>query len=138
MISNSVKYVVNGLKQAKTQVWSLNTCTLEEFLMVQTTFFALHTVHPASMLSLPCGAPLSACLSLNNLCRNHGSMDRHEYHSRSRSADQRPTIERPTSRSRSTERPHDSSLMRSMPSLPSGRSAPPSPALTRCDPDRRR
>ncbi|CAF98072.1 unnamed protein product [Tetraodon nigroviridis] len=62
--------------------------------------------------------------------RNHGAMDRHEYHSRSRSADQRPTIERPTCRSRSTERPHDSSLMRSMPSLPSGRSAPPSPALT--------
>ncbi|XP_022609106.1 regulating synaptic membrane exocytosis protein 2 isoform X13 [Seriola dumerili] len=66
--------------------------------------------------------------------RNHGAMDRHEYHSRSRSADQRPTIERPTSRSRSTERPHDSSLMRSMPSLPSGRSAPPSPALTRAHP----
>ncbi|XP_071325022.1 regulating synaptic membrane exocytosis protein 2 isoform X12 [Trachinotus anak] len=66
--------------------------------------------------------------------RNHGAMDRHEYHSRSRSADQRPTIERPTSRSRSTERPHDSSFMRSMPSLPSGRSAPPSPALTRAHP----
>ncbi|KAM7382461.1 hypothetical protein PAMP_002188 [Pampus punctatissimus] len=66
--------------------------------------------------------------------RNHGAMDRHEYHSRSRSADQRPTIERITSRSRSTERPHDSSLMRSMPSLPSGRSAPPSPALTRAHP----
>ncbi|XP_058504847.1 regulating synaptic membrane exocytosis protein 2 isoform X36 [Solea solea] len=66
--------------------------------------------------------------------RNHGAMDRHEYHSRSRSADQRPTIERPSSRSRSTERPHDSSLMRSMPSLPSGRSAPPSPALTRAHP----
>uniref|UniRef100_I3IU88 Regulating synaptic membrane exocytosis 2 n=1 Tax=Oreochromis niloticus TaxID=8128 RepID=I3IU88_ORENI len=65
---------------------------------------------------------------------HHGAMDRHEYHSRSRSADQRPTIERPTSRSRSTERPHDSSLMRSMPSLPSGRSAPPSPALTRAHP----
>ncbi|KAM7420232.1 hypothetical protein PAMA_014772 [Pampus argenteus] len=65
---------------------------------------------------------------------NHGAMDRHEYHSRSRSADQRPTIERLTSRSRSTERPHDSSLMRSMPSLPSGRSAPPSPALTRAHP----
>uniref|UniRef100_A0A8C6WQC1 Regulating synaptic membrane exocytosis 2 n=1 Tax=Neogobius melanostomus TaxID=47308 RepID=A0A8C6WQC1_9GOBI len=57
--------------------------------------------------------------------RNHGAMDRHEYHIRSRSADQRPTIDRPSSRSRSTERPHDSSLMRSMPSLPSGRSAPP-------------
>ncbi|XP_072316614.1 regulating synaptic membrane exocytosis protein 2 isoform X12 [Eucyclogobius newberryi] len=66
--------------------------------------------------------------------RNHGAMDRHEYHVRSRSADQRPTIERPSSRSRSTERPHDSSLMRSMPSLPSGRSAPPSPALTRAHP----
>uniref|UniRef100_A0AAX7UIU4 Regulating synaptic membrane exocytosis 2 n=1 Tax=Astatotilapia calliptera TaxID=8154 RepID=A0AAX7UIU4_ASTCA len=65
---------------------------------------------------------------------HHGAMDRHEYHSRSRSADQRPTIERHTSRSRSTERPHDSSLMRSMPSLPSGRSAPPSPALTRAHP----
>ncbi|KAJ4930717.1 hypothetical protein JOQ06_025025, partial [Pogonophryne albipinna] len=89
---------------------------------------AKHTV-PALL-----GPPLSACLSLNNLCRNHGAMDRHEYHSRSRSADQRPSIERPTSRSRSTERPHDSSLMRSMPSLPSGRSAPPSPALTRAHP----
>ncbi|XP_034029697.1 regulating synaptic membrane exocytosis protein 2 isoform X45 [Thalassophryne amazonica] len=66
--------------------------------------------------------------------RTHGAMDRHEYHIRSRSADQRPTIERPASRSRSTERPHDSSLMRSMPSLPSGRSAPPSPALTRAHP----
>ncbi|XP_061529760.1 regulating synaptic membrane exocytosis protein 2 isoform X21 [Phycodurus eques] len=66
--------------------------------------------------------------------RNHGAMDRHEYHSRSRSADQRPTIERPASRSRSTERPHDSSMMRSMPSLPSGRSAPPSPAMTRAHP----
>ncbi|XP_008430076.1 regulating synaptic membrane exocytosis protein 2 isoform X30 [Poecilia reticulata] len=66
--------------------------------------------------------------------RNHGAMDRHEFHSRSRSADQRPTIERLSSRSRSTERPHDSSLMRSMPSLPSGRSAPPSPAMTRAHP----
>ncbi|XP_077577571.1 regulating synaptic membrane exocytosis protein 2 isoform X33 [Stigmatopora nigra] len=66
--------------------------------------------------------------------RNHGAMDRHEYHSRSRSADQRPTIEWPASRSRSTERPHDSSMMRSMPSLPSGRSAPPSPAMTRAHP----
>uniref|UniRef100_A0A3P9PQ58 Regulating synaptic membrane exocytosis 2 n=1 Tax=Poecilia reticulata TaxID=8081 RepID=A0A3P9PQ58_POERE len=65
---------------------------------------------------------------------NHGAMDRHEFHSRSRSADQRPTIERLSSRSRSTERPHDSSLMRSMPSLPSGRSAPPSPAMTRAHP----
>ncbi|KAM4736202.1 regulating synaptic membrane exocytosis protein 2 isoform 11-T11 [Anableps anableps] len=66
--------------------------------------------------------------------RNHGAMDRHEFHSRSRSADQRPTIERLSSRSRSSERPHDSSLMRSMPSLPSGRSAPPSPAMTRAHP----
>ncbi|XP_047216371.1 regulating synaptic membrane exocytosis protein 2 isoform X1 [Girardinichthys multiradiatus] len=66
--------------------------------------------------------------------RNRGAMDRHEFHSRSRSADQRPTIERLSSRSRSSERPHDSSLMRSMPSLPSGRSAPPSPAMTRAHP----
>ncbi|XP_051920564.1 regulating synaptic membrane exocytosis protein 2 isoform X13 [Hippocampus zosterae] len=66
--------------------------------------------------------------------RSHGAMDRHEYHIRSRSADQRPTIERPASRSRSTERPHDSSMMRSLPSLPSGRSAPPSPAMTRAHP----
>uniref|UniRef100_A0A8C6MCL3 Regulating synaptic membrane exocytosis 2 n=1 Tax=Nothobranchius furzeri TaxID=105023 RepID=A0A8C6MCL3_NOTFU len=78
--------------------------------------------------------PSSACLSLNNPCRNHGAMDRHEFHSRSRSADQRATIERLSSRSRSSERPHDSSLMRSMPSLPSGRSAPPSPAMTRAHP----
>ncbi|XP_029592193.1 regulating synaptic membrane exocytosis protein 2 isoform X37 [Salmo trutta] len=66
--------------------------------------------------------------------RNLGAVDRHVYHSRSRSADQRPALERTTtSRSRSTERP-DSALMRSMPSLPSGRSAPPSPALTRANP----
>ncbi|XP_078789923.1 regulating synaptic membrane exocytosis protein 2 isoform X20 [Oryzias latipes] len=66
--------------------------------------------------------------------RNHGAMDRHEYHSRSRSADQRPVTERLAPRSHSTERPHDSSIMRSMPSLPSGRSAPPSPAMTRAHP----
>ncbi|XP_036394284.1 regulating synaptic membrane exocytosis protein 2 isoform X26 [Megalops cyprinoides] len=65
--------------------------------------------------------------------RHYGALDRREYH-RSRSADQRPALERPsTSRSRSTERP-DSNLMRSMPSLPAGRSAPPSPALTRAHP----
>ncbi|KAG7257291.1 hypothetical protein CRUP_004469, partial [Coryphaenoides rupestris] len=71
---------------------------------------------------------------------SHGAADRHEYPVRSRSADQRPSIDRPaSSRSRSSERPHhdssSSSLMRSMPSLPSGRSAPPSPASTRCAPD---
>ncbi|XP_038832221.1 regulating synaptic membrane exocytosis protein 2 isoform X4 [Salvelinus namaycush] len=66
--------------------------------------------------------------------RERETVDRHVYHSRSRSADQRPALERTTtSRSRSTERP-DSALMRSMPSLPSGRSAPPSPALTRANP----
>uniref|UniRef100_A0A8D0CNF5 Regulating synaptic membrane exocytosis 2 n=1 Tax=Scleropages formosus TaxID=113540 RepID=A0A8D0CNF5_SCLFO len=64
--------------------------------------------------------------------RNCSILERPEYH-RSRSADQRPALERPAPRSRSTERP-DSSLMRSMPSLPSGRSAPPSPALTRAHP----
>uniref|UniRef100_A0A8C1TCQ7 Regulating synaptic membrane exocytosis 2 n=1 Tax=Cyprinus carpio TaxID=7962 RepID=A0A8C1TCQ7_CYPCA len=54
-------------------------------------------------------------------------------HYRSRSADQRPMMERPVyTRSRSSERP-DSGYMRSMPSLPSGRSAPPSPALTRAN-----
>uniref|UniRef100_A0A8C8E3D2 Regulating synaptic membrane exocytosis 2 n=1 Tax=Oryzias sinensis TaxID=183150 RepID=A0A8C8E3D2_9TELE len=72
--------------------------------------------------------------SVPPLSRNHGAMDRHEYHSRSRSADQRPVTERLAPRSRSTERPHDSSIMRSMPSLPSGRSAPPSPAMTRAHP----
>ncbi|XP_048849328.1 regulating synaptic membrane exocytosis protein 2 isoform X2 [Brienomyrus brachyistius] len=64
--------------------------------------------------------------------RTYRALDRHEYH-RSRSADQRPTMERPAPRSRSTER-SDSSFMRSMPSLPSGRSAPPSPALLRAQP----
>uniref|UniRef100_A0A3B3TE80 Regulating synaptic membrane exocytosis 2 n=1 Tax=Paramormyrops kingsleyae TaxID=1676925 RepID=A0A3B3TE80_9TELE len=68
----------------------------------------------------------------NDLERTCGALDRHEYH-RSRSTDQRPTVDRPAPRSRSSERP-DSSLMRSMPSLPSGRSAPPSPALTRAHP----
>lgn len=115
------------------------TCTTEAFWDCHSFYFDLQTVLPASILILPCWGPHSVPAYLfNNLCRNHGAMDRHEYHSRSRSADQRPTIERPTCRSRSTERPHDSSFMRSMPSLPSGRSAPPSPALTRCDPDWRR
>ncbi|XP_013919607.1 PREDICTED: regulating synaptic membrane exocytosis protein 2 isoform X7 [Thamnophis sirtalis] len=49
---------------------------------------------------------------------------------RSRSTEQRPVLERPSPRSRSTERP-ESNLMRSMPSLMTGRSAPPSPALSR-------
>uniref|UniRef100_A0A8C1LYT5 Regulating synaptic membrane exocytosis 2 n=1 Tax=Cyprinus carpio TaxID=7962 RepID=A0A8C1LYT5_CYPCA len=64
---------------------------------------------------------------------NYGAPDRHEYHHRSRSADQRSALERPMySRSRSTERPPDGPHMRSsMPSLPSGHSAPPSPALSR-------
>ncbi|XP_072531750.1 regulating synaptic membrane exocytosis protein 2 isoform X3 [Salminus brasiliensis] len=55
-------------------------------------------------------------------------------HYRSRSADQRAMMERPVyTRSRSSERP-ESGYMRSMPSLHSGRSAPPSPALTRANP----
>ncbi|XP_028835587.1 regulating synaptic membrane exocytosis protein 2 isoform X48 [Denticeps clupeoides] len=71
----------------------------------------------------------------NDMERNYGAADRYEYQHRSRSADQRPSLERPIyTRSRSTERPPDAQLMRSMPSLPSGRSAPPSPALTRAHP----
>ncbi|XP_058602396.1 regulating synaptic membrane exocytosis protein 2 isoform X6 [Onychostoma macrolepis] len=68
--------------------------------------------------------------------RNYGAPDRHEYHHRSRSADQRSALERPMySRSRSTERPPDGPHMRSsMPSLPSGHSAPSSPALSRAHP----
>ncbi|XP_051577640.1 regulating synaptic membrane exocytosis protein 2-like isoform X21 [Myxocyprinus asiaticus] len=68
--------------------------------------------------------------------RNYGAPDRHEYHHRSRSADQRAAMERPMySRSRSTERPPDRPHMRSsMPSLPSGHSAPSSPALSRAHP----
>ncbi|XP_073728568.1 regulating synaptic membrane exocytosis protein 2 isoform X32 [Misgurnus anguillicaudatus] len=65
--------------------------------------------------------------------RNYGA---HDYHHRSRSADQRSAMERPMySRSRSTERPPDSPHLRSsMPSLPSGHSAPSSPALSRAHP----
>ncbi|XP_037389921.1 regulating synaptic membrane exocytosis protein 2 isoform X46 [Pygocentrus nattereri] len=68
--------------------------------------------------------------------RNYGAPDRHEFHHRSRSADQRPAMERAMyTRSRSTERPPDGHHMRSsMPTLPSGHSAPPSPALTRAHP----
>ncbi|KAM4705483.1 regulating synaptic membrane exocytosis protein 2 isoform 1-T1 [Rhinophrynus dorsalis] len=58
--------------------------------------------------------------------------DRQPYQ-RSRSTEQRPVLMRTNSRSRSTERP-DSNLMRSMPSLMTGRSAPPSPALSRAHP----
>ncbi|XP_035382492.1 regulating synaptic membrane exocytosis protein 2 isoform X4 [Electrophorus electricus] len=68
--------------------------------------------------------------------RNYGTTDRHEFHPRSRSADQRPALERPMyTRSRSTERTADGHRMRaSLPTLPSGHSAPPSPALTRAHP----
>uniref|UniRef100_A0A803TTG6 Regulating synaptic membrane exocytosis 2 n=1 Tax=Anolis carolinensis TaxID=28377 RepID=A0A803TTG6_ANOCA len=67
---------------------------------------------------------------------DHSSPDRERKweprlpYQRSRSTEQRPVLERPSPRSRSTERP-DSNLMRSMPSLMTGRSAPPSPALSR-------
>ncbi|XP_049323475.1 regulating synaptic membrane exocytosis protein 2 isoform X18 [Astyanax mexicanus] len=68
--------------------------------------------------------------------RNYGALDRHDFHHRSRSADQRPAMERPMyTRSRSTERPPDGPHMRSsMPTLSSGHSAPPSPALSRAHP----
>ncbi|XP_073782786.1 regulating synaptic membrane exocytosis protein 2 isoform X36 [Danio rerio] len=73
---------------------------------------------------------------LQDLRNYGGAPDRHEYHHRSRSADQRAAMERPMySRSRSTERPPDGPHMRSsMPSLPSGHSAPSSPALSRAHP----
>ncbi|XP_053415657.1 regulating synaptic membrane exocytosis protein 2 isoform X23 [Nycticebus coucang] len=64
--------------------------------------------------------------------RDCEAADRQPYH-RSRSTEQRPFLERTTTRSRSTERP-DTNLMRSMPSLMTGRSAPPSPALSRSHP----
>uniref|UniRef100_A0A8B9K1Z3 Regulating synaptic membrane exocytosis 2 n=1 Tax=Astyanax mexicanus TaxID=7994 RepID=A0A8B9K1Z3_ASTMX len=72
---------------------------------------------------------------MNGTCDDYrysrGMEDRHY---RSRSADQRAMMERPVyTRSRSSERP-ESGYMRSMPSLHSGRSAPPSPALTRANP----
>ncbi|XP_044277702.1 regulating synaptic membrane exocytosis protein 2 isoform X11 [Varanus komodoensis] len=79
--------------------------------------------------------------SMNRMDRHrimddHNSPDRERNweprlpYQRSRSTEQRPVLERPSPRSRSTERP-DSNLMRSMPSLMTGRSAPPSPALSR-------
>ncbi|XP_064240590.1 regulating synaptic membrane exocytosis protein 2 isoform X44 [Aotus nancymaae] len=64
--------------------------------------------------------------------RDCEAADRQPYH-RSRSTEQQPLLERTTTRSRSTERP-DTNLMRSMPSLMTGRSAPPSPALSRSHP----
>ncbi|XP_077604379.1 regulating synaptic membrane exocytosis protein 2 isoform X10 [Crocuta crocuta] len=64
--------------------------------------------------------------------RDCEAADRQPYH-RSRATEQRPLLERTTTRSRSTERP-DTNLMRSMPSLMTGRSAPPSPALSRSHP----
>ncbi|XP_043339784.1 regulating synaptic membrane exocytosis protein 2 isoform X6 [Cervus canadensis] len=64
--------------------------------------------------------------------RDCEAADRQPYH-RSRSTEQRPLPERTSTRSRSTERP-DTNLMRSMPSLMTGRSAPPSPALSRSHP----
>ncbi|XP_030409525.1 regulating synaptic membrane exocytosis protein 2 isoform X21 [Gopherus evgoodei] len=72
---------------------------------------------------------------VNGSAENYGNCeapDRQPYQ-RSRSTEQRPVLERTNSRSRSTERP-ESNLMRSMPSLMTGRSAPPSPALSRSHP----
>ncbi|XP_043921619.1 regulating synaptic membrane exocytosis protein 2 isoform X2 [Protopterus annectens] len=64
--------------------------------------------------------------------RNCDAADRQEYQ-RSRSTEHRRVFERINSRSRSTERP-ETNLMRSMPSYTAGRSAPPSPALSRSHP----
>ncbi|XP_051015475.1 regulating synaptic membrane exocytosis protein 2 isoform X17 [Acomys russatus] len=64
--------------------------------------------------------------------RDCEAADRQPYH-RSRPTEQRPLLERTSTRSRSSERP-DTNLMRSMPSLMTGRSAPPSPALSRSHP----
>ncbi|XP_031408831.1 regulating synaptic membrane exocytosis protein 2-like [Meleagris gallopavo] len=72
---------------------------------------------------------------VNGSAENYGNCeaaDRQPYQ-RSRSTEQRPMLEQTNSRSRSTERP-DSNLIRSMPSLMTGRSAPPSPALPRSHP----
>ncbi|XP_078253969.1 regulating synaptic membrane exocytosis protein 2 isoform X4 [Rhinoraja longicauda] len=68
----------------------------------------------------------------NDVERNREPSDRQEYQ-RSRSSEQRPVLERMNSRSRSSERA-ETNVMRSMPSLTSGRSAPPSPALMRSHP----
>ncbi|XP_013919603.1 PREDICTED: regulating synaptic membrane exocytosis protein 2 isoform X3 [Thamnophis sirtalis] len=67
---------------------------------------------------------------VNGTAENHRNWDPRLPYQRSRSTEQRPVLERPSPRSRSTERP-ESNLMRSMPSLMTGRSAPPSPALSR-------
>nr|XP_016848258.1 PREDICTED: regulating synaptic membrane exocytosis protein 2 isoform X1 [Anolis carolinensis] len=67
---------------------------------------------------------------VNGSAENYGKWEPRLPYQRSRSTEQRPVLERPSPRSRSTERP-DSNLMRSMPSLMTGRSAPPSPALSR-------
>ncbi|XP_040586463.1 regulating synaptic membrane exocytosis protein 2 isoform X24 [Mesocricetus auratus] len=64
--------------------------------------------------------------------RDCEAADRQPY-LRCRPTEQRPLLERTTTRSRSSERA-DTSLMRSMPSLMTGRSAPPSPALSRSHP----
>ncbi|XP_075776357.1 regulating synaptic membrane exocytosis protein 2 isoform X4 [Pelodiscus sinensis] len=72
---------------------------------------------------------------VNGSAENYGNCEAaaRQPYQRSRSTEQRPVLERTNSRSRSTERP-DSNLMRSMPSLMTGRSAPPSPALSRAHP----
>ncbi|XP_025026069.1 regulating synaptic membrane exocytosis protein 2-like, partial [Python bivittatus] len=67
---------------------------------------------------------------VNGTSENYRNWEPRLPYQRSRSTEQRPVLERPSPRSRSTERP-ESNLMRSMPSLMTGRSAPPSPALSR-------
>ncbi|KAM8811527.1 regulating synaptic membrane exocytosis protein 2 isoform 3-T3 [Eudromia elegans] len=72
---------------------------------------------------------------VNGSAENFGNCEAaaRQPYQRSRSTEQRAVLERTNSRSRSTERP-DSNLIRSMPSLMTGRSAPPSPALPRSHP----
>uniref|UniRef100_A0A8C2XX22 Regulating synaptic membrane exocytosis 2 n=1 Tax=Capra hircus TaxID=9925 RepID=A0A8C2XX22_CAPHI len=93
--------------------------------------------HDVSSLPLPHPSPYMPRRQLHGesptrRLQDCEAADRQPYH-RSRSTEQRPLLERTTTRSRSTERP-DTNLMRSMPSLMTGRSAPPSPALSRSHP----
>ncbi|XP_069931502.1 regulating synaptic membrane exocytosis protein 2 isoform X45 [Oryctolagus cuniculus] len=83
-------------------------------------------------LTLPCSRYSQTIEHHHRDGRDCEAADRQPYH-RSRSTEQRPLLERTSTRSRSTERP-DTNLMRSMPSLMTGRSAPPSPALSRSHP----
>ncbi|KAM6171184.1 regulating synaptic membrane exocytosis protein 2 isoform 2-T2 [Erethizon dorsatum] len=121
------RHVEQGLRGTRTTTGHYNTISRMDRHRVMDDHYSPE--RDSHFLTLPRSRYSQSCEHHHRDCE---APDRQPYH-RSRSTEQRPLLERTTTRSRSTERP-DSNLMRSMPSLMTGRSAPPSPALSRSHP----